>query len=114
MDEMIGFAVVGMIIAVLIYALIKQVKETKQSFSGGESAMIRNQLVRKNIVMTIALLGILVFYTLNILSVISSTIPVSNSLTVQGTWLSFLVYFFARIVMKPKLVNQRRNLSLYK
>lgn len=113
MDEMIEFAVVGMIIAVLMYALIKQVKETKQSFSGVGSAL-RKQMARKNIVMTIALLGILVFYTLNILSVISSSIPVSNSLTVQGTWLSFLVYFFARIVMKPELVNQRRNLSLYK
>lgn len=100
MDEMIGFAVVGMIFAVLIYALIKQVIETKHSGSGVGSAL-RKQMARKNIVMTIALLGALVFYTFNILSVIISLIPVSNNLTVQGTWLSFLVYFFARIVMKP-------------
>lgn len=110
MDDMIGFAVVGIIIACLIYALIKQVIETKHSVSGGGSPMIRKQLVRKNIVMSVALLGILVFYTLNILSVIASFIPVSNNLTVLGTLLSFVVYFYARIVMKPKQVNHSRNL----
>ncbi|MFS0876019.1 4-aminobutyrate aminotransferase [Solibacillus isronensis] len=110
MDDMIGFSVVGIIIACLIYALIKQVIETKHSGSGVGSRMIRKQLVRKNIVMTIALLGILVFYTLNIVSVIASFIPVSNSLTALGTWLSFVVYFYARIVMKPKQVDHSRNL----
>ena len=110
MDDMIGFAVVGIIIACLIYALIKQVIETKHSGSGVSNPMIRKQLVRKNIVMTVALLGILVFYTLNILSVIAPFIPVSNSLTVLGTLLSFFVYFFARIIMKPKQANHSRNL----
>ena len=110
MDDMIGFAVVGIIIACLIYALIKQVIETKHSVSGVGSPMIRKQLVRKNIVMSVALLGILVFYTLNILSVIASFITVSNNLTVLGTLLSFVVYFYARIVMKPKQVNHSRNL----
>lgn len=47
MDDMMGFSVVGIIIACLIYALIKQVIETKHSGSGVGSRMIRKQLVRK-------------------------------------------------------------------
>ncbi|MEK4387145.1 4-aminobutyrate aminotransferase [Solibacillus sp. FSL W7-1464] len=108
MGEMIGFAVVGIIIAGLTYALIKQVIETKRSGSNVAGPLFRKQMAGKNKVMTIALLGILVFYTLNILSVISSSIPVSNSLTVQGTWLSFLVYFVAKFAMKPQLADQRK------
>ncbi|MGE7983376.1 4-aminobutyrate aminotransferase [Solibacillus sp. NPDC093137] len=113
MDDMIGFAVVGIIIAGLTYALIKQIKETKHSGNGIGSPLYRKQLARKNKVMTVALIGVIVFYTLNILSVIASSIPVSNSFTVLGTFLSFFVYFFARIIMKPQLGDQRRNLSLY-
>lgn len=110
MDEMIGYAVVGIIIACLIYALIKQIKETKHSGNCIGSPLYRKQLARKNIVMTIALFGILVFYTLNIVSNITSSIQVSDSLTTRGTLLSFLVYFFARVVMKPKPNDYSRNL----
>ena len=110
MDDMIGFAVVGIIIACLIYALIKQIKETKHSGNCIGSPLYRKQLARKNKVMTIALFGILVFYTLNILSGITSSIQVSDSLTTRGTLLSFFVYFFARVVMKPKPNDYSRNL----
>ena len=112
MDEMIGFAVVGIIIACLIFALIKQVIETKHSGNGMGSPLYRKQLARKNKVMTVALSGILVFYTLNIVSIlnIASAIPVSNNFTGLGTWVSLLVYLYARIVMKPKQVDRSRNL----
>ena len=108
MDDMIGFAVVGIIIACLIYALIKQIKETKHSGIG--SPLHRIQLARKNKVMTGALFGFLVFYILNILSGITSSIQISDNFTTRGALLSFFVYFFARIVMKPKQVNHSRNL----
>lgn len=74
--------------------------------------LYRKQLARKNKVMTIALFGILVFYTLNIVSTlnIASTIPVSNNFTGLGTLVSFLVYLYARILMKPKQVDHSRNL----
>ncbi len=110
MDDMIGFAVVGIIIACLIYALIKQVIETKHSVSGVGSQMFRKQLVRKNIVMSVALFGFLVFYILNVVSGITSSIQISDNFTARGALLSFFVYFFARIVMKPKQVNHSRNL----
>ena len=110
MDDMIGFSVVGIIIACLIYALIKQVIETKQSVSGVGSPMIRKQLVRKNKVMTVALFGFLVFYILNVVSGITSSIQISDNFTARGALLSFFVYFFARIVMKPKQVDYSRNL----
>ena len=112
MDEMIGFAVVGIIIACLIYALIKQIKETKHSGNCIGSPLYRKQLARKNKVMTASLFGILVFYTLNIVSIlnIASTIPVSNNFTGLGTLVSFLVYLYARILMKPKQVDHIRKL----
>jgi|SRR5690606_15251630 len=97
-----------MIIAGLIYALIKQIKETKHSGNGVVSPIIRKQLVRKNIVMTVALFGVLVFYTLNIVSVIASFIPVSNSITGLGTLVSFSVYLYAKFAMKPPLANERK------
>lgn len=105
MDEIIGFAVVGIIIAGLIYALIKQIIETKHSGSGVGSPLFRKQLARKNKVMTVALFGILVFYTLNIVSVIASFIPVSKSFTGLGTLVSFSVYLYAKFAMKPQLVD---------
>lgn len=110
MDDIIGFAVVGIIIACLIYALIKQIKETKHSGNCIGSPLYRKQLSRKNKVMTVVLFGILVFYTLNIVSNITSSIQVSDNLTTRGTLLSFFVYFFARIIMKPKQVDHSRNL----
>lgn len=113
MDEMIGFAVVGIIIAGLTYALIKQIIETKLSGSNAVGPLFRKQMARKNKVMTVALIGVIVFYTLNIMSVIASSIPVSNSFTVLGTLVSFIVYLYAKFAMKPQLGDQRRNLSLY-
>lgn len=110
MDEMIGYAVVAIIIACLIYALIKQIIETKHSGNGIGSPLYRKQLARKNKVMTVALFGILLFYTLNILSGITSSIQVSDSFTTRGTFWSFFVYFFARVVMKPKQNDYSRNL----
>lgn len=110
MDDMIGFAVVGIIIACLIYALIKQIKETKNSGNGIGSPLYRKQLARKNKVMTVALFGFLVFYILNVVSGITSSIQISDNFTARGALLSFFVYFFARIVMKPKQVDHSRNL----
>ncbi|MER2048571.1 MAG: 4-aminobutyrate aminotransferase [Solibacillus sp.] len=110
MDEIIGYAVVFIIIAGLFYALVKQIKETRSSEHIEGSPLFRKQMARKNKVMTVALFGILVFYTLNILSGIASSIQVSDSFTVRGTLLSFFVYFYARLVMKPKQVDHIRNL----
>lgn len=47
MDEMIGYAVVGIIIACLIYALIKQIKETKHSGNCIGSPCIENNWQEK-------------------------------------------------------------------
>lgn len=110
MDEIIGYAVVFIIIAGLFYALVKQIKETMSSEHIAGSAVFRKQMARKNIVMTVALFGILVFYTLNIVSGLNFTSTRLNSFTSLGTWISFFVYFYARLVMKPKQVDHIRNL----
>lgn len=110
MDEIIGYAVVCIIIAGLFYALVKQVKETRSSEHIVGSPMFRKQMARKNIVMTAALFGILVFFTLNIVSGIYITSTLSNSFTNLATLISFFVYFFAKFAMKPKQGNLRRNL----
>ncbi|BAK15319.1 4-aminobutyrate aminotransferase [Solibacillus silvestris StLB046] len=110
MDEIIGYAVVFIIIAGLFYALVKQIKETRSSEHIAGSALFRKQMARKNIVMTAALFGILVFYTLNIVSGIAPSIQVSDSFTARATLLSFFVYFYARLIMKPKQVDHIRKL----
>lgn len=110
MDEIIGYAVVFIIIAGLFYALVKQIKETRSSEHIAGSALFRKQMARKNIVMTTALFGILVFYTLNIVSGLNFTSTRLNSFTGLGTWISFFVYFYARLVMKPKQVDHIRKL----
>lgn len=109
MDEMIGYAVVFIIISGLIYTLVKQIKETRCSQHIEGSPLFRKQLNRKNKIMTVTLFGILVFYTLNIVSVlpIASSIPLLNSFTALGTFVSFSVYLYAKFVMKPRQLNQR-------
>lgn len=47
MDEIIGYAVVFIIIAGLFYALVKQIKETRSSEHIAGSAVFRKQMARK-------------------------------------------------------------------
>ena len=106
MDDIIGYAVVFFIISGLIYALVKQIDDTKSSENSGGNPLFRKQLQRKNKVMTATLFGILLFFTLNIISGITS-MPVSNSITVIGIFGSFSFYIYAKFVMSPKEENQR-------
>lgn len=112
MDEMIGYAVVFIIISGLVYALVKQIRETRSNEHIVGSPLFQKQLNRKNKIMTITLFGVLVFYTLNIVSSLNivSTIPISNSFTALGTFVSFSVYLYAKFVLKPQQLNHRRSL----
>ena len=94
MDDIIGYAVVFIIISGLI------------SENSGGNPLFRKQLKRKNMMMTATLFGILLFFTLNIISGITS-MPVSNSITVIGIFVSFSIYLYAMFVMPPKEENQR-------
>lgn len=106
MDDIIGYAVVFIIISGLIYALVKQIDDTKSSGNSGGNPLFRKQLKRKNKVMTATLFGILLFFTLNIISGVTS-MPVSNSITVIGIFVSFSFYIYAKFVMPPKEENHR-------
>ncbi|MEK5186192.1 4-aminobutyrate aminotransferase [Solibacillus sp. FSL W7-1324] len=110
MDEIIGYSAVGIIIAGLLYALLKQIKDTKHSGNDVGSPLFRKQVTRKNNVMTAALFGILVFFTLNIVSGLNIASTRLNSFTGLGTMISFLVYLYAKFVMKPQQVEQCRKL----
>ncbi|MBD8036735.1 4-aminobutyrate aminotransferase [Solibacillus sp. A46] len=94
MDDIIGYAVVFIIISGLI------------SENSGGNPLFRKQLKRKNMMMTATLFGILLFFTLNIISGITS-MPVSNSITAIGIFGSFSFYIYAKFVMSPKEENQR-------
>ena len=108
MDDIIGFAVVLIIISGLVYALLNQIKYSKASESIVGSPLFRKQLKRKNKVMTVSLFGVLLFYTLNIVSTldIASNITRLNNFTSLATLVSLIIFLYAKFAMPPKQVDQ--------
>lgn len=112
LDDIIGMAVVFIIISVLIYALLKQIKYTKSIKGIVGNTLFRKQLRRKNKIMTVTLLAVLLFFTMNILSGLNivTSIYISNDSTALGTFVSFFVYLYAKFAMTPKKTNQPKSL----
>ena len=112
MDDMIGFAVVLIIISGLVYALYNQIKYSKVSENIVGSPLFRKQLKRKNKVMTVSLFGVLLFYTLNIVSSldIETYITHLNNFTSLATFVSLIIYFYAKFAMTPKQVDRLGSL----
>ena len=104
MDDIIGFAVVLIIISGLVYALLNQIKYSKASESIVGSPLFRKQLKRKNKVMNVTLFGVLLFFTLNIISGLNNAI--SNNFTALGTFVCFFIYLYAKFAMPPKQLDQ--------
>ena len=106
MYDMIGFVVVLIIISGLVYALLNQIKYSR--ISGVGSPLFRKQLKRKNKVMTVSLFGVLLFYTLNIVSTldIASNITRLNNFTSLATLVSLIIFLYAKFAMPPKQIDQ--------
>ncbi|MBD8033133.1 MULTISPECIES: 4-aminobutyrate aminotransferase [Solibacillus] len=111
MDDIIGFAVVLIIISGLVYALLNQIKYSKASESIVGSPLFRKQLKRKNKVMTVSLFGVLLFYTLNIVSGLNivSNLTFLNNFTSLGAFVSLIIFLYTKFAMTPKQVDR----SLY-
>ena len=109
MDDIIGFAVVLIIISGLVYALLNQIKYSR--ISGVGSPLFKKQLKRKNKVMTVSLFGVLLFYTLNIVSGLNivSNLTFLNNFTSLGAFVSLIIFLYTKFAMTPKQVDR----SLY-
>ncbi len=102
--DIIGSAVALLIILVLAYALVKQVRYTKMIEHMAMDSSVKKQWQRKHRVMTVALVAVLLCYTLNIVSAYT-TVALSNNGTALGTFVSFFVYIYAKFAMAPKQVR---------
>ncbi|WP_107838149.1 4-aminobutyrate aminotransferase [Metasolibacillus meyeri] len=103
MEEFIGLIVVFVLIIGLVYALVKQIQDT-QRIKDISNSSIRKSLKRKLIIMNISLLGIIIFFSLNVMirfSIISSNYISSNESSL-GVFCSLIIYIFAKVIMSPK------------
>lgn len=112
MNDVIGIAIVFIIIAVLTFALLKQIKYTKSLNNRAANTLFLKQLKKKNKIMAVTLIAVLLFFTLNILTGLSiiSSIYLSNNFTALGTFISFFVYIYAKFAMAPKNPVQPKRL----
>lgn len=104
MDDIIGTIVIFVIILALIYALLKQIRYTKWIGNNIENPLLRKKLKRKNIIMTVSLFGLLIFYTINISIAfgIMSEMYITSNFTAIGIIVSFIIYLVAKFIIKPK------------
>jgi len=112
LNDVVGIAVVFIIISVLAFALLKQIKYTKSLDSMVANTLFLKQLKRKSKIMTVTLLAVLLFFTMNILTGLNiiSCIYISNNFTAFGTFVSFFVYLYAKFAMAPKNPIQPKSL----
>lgn len=100
MDEVLGYLVVLGIIGLLIYELIRQIKDFK--FIKKEKSTSN-----KNLIMIFSLLGVILFYSLNILvglGIIESEYVTSGSTSI-GITISLAVYIIAKSRNKNEWEN---------
>lgn len=100
MKDVIGIVVALLIIAVLLYALVKQWNYTKSIDNRMVNAVVKKQLKRKHRVMTISLAAVLVCYTVNIVGGVA--MGLASNVTAIGTFVSFFMYIYAKFAMAPK------------
>ena len=108
MDEFLGFIVVLGILGLLIYSLIRRIKEFR--FADGE------KVTSNSGIMITSLFGLILFYSLNILvsvGVIVNEYVTSNSTSI-GAFISFGVYGIARFRVNNEKQTANRKVSLLK
>ena len=108
MDEFLGFIIVLGILGLLIYSLIRRIKEFR--LADGE------KVTSNSGIMIISLFAIILFYSLNILvgiGVIVNEYVTSNSTSI-GAFISFGVYGFARFRLNNEKQTANRKVSLLK
>lgn len=112
LNDVVGIAVVFIIISVLAFALLKQIKYTKSLDNMVANTLFLKQLKRKSKIITVTLLAVLLFFTMNILTGLNiiSSIYISNNFTALGTFVSFFVYLYAKFAMAPKNPIQPKSL----
>ena len=112
LDELIGKVVVFVIVLLLTFAFYNQFKYTKSIENVKGNALFSKQLKRKHKIMTVSLLGILVFYTMNIcigLNIISS-LSFSSDFMAIGFFVSVVVYLYAKFAMNLQRIQQHKRL----
>lgn len=112
MDELIGKVVVFAIVLLLTFATIRQFSYTKSLKDLKGNPLYSKQLKRKHILLTVSLFGILLSYTLNIcigLNIISGLSFLSD-ITAKAMFLSIIVYFYTKYVMKPHRQQQPKRI----
>lgn len=114
MDDIIGTIVVFFIILALIYALLKQVRYTKWIGNNIDNPFLRKKIKRNNKIMTFSLFGVLIFYIINISIAfdIMSEKYITSSFSSIGIIVSFIIYIVAKFFIKPKSLNQSKNLKI--
>ena len=107
MDEFLGFIVVLGILGLLVYSLIRRMKEFKSA--DGE------KVTSNSGIMMISLFGILVFYSLNVLVSMGGIVNgyVTSNSTSIGAFISFGVYVIARFRSNnEKQIDNRKSTLL--
>ena len=103
MDELIGKVVVFVIVILLTFATVRQFLYTRSLNELEADSIYSKQLKRKHKLMTFSLFCILVCYTVNIcigLNIISGLSFLSD-ITSKGAFVSIVLYFYTKYVMKP-------------
>lgn len=98
LGEVLGYFVVLGIIGLLIYELIRQIKDFKLTKKDKSTT-------NKNRIMIFSLLGIILFYSLNIL--VSLGIIVSEYVTSGSTSIGIIISFAVHIIAKFRNKNER-------
>lgn len=96
MDDWVGGVVALGIMAVLVYGVVGQVRETLQSNGHGGPDMKRNRLL------SVSGIGFIAFYALNLLPALGVSSVPHHEATFVGCGISLIVYLFAKFGMKPK------------
>ena len=112
MDDISGTIIVFFIILALIYALLKQIRYTKWIGNNIDNPFLRKKIKRNNKIMTFSLFGVLIFYIINISIAfdIMSEKYITSNFTSIGIIVSFIIYIVAKFFIKPKSLNQSKNL----
>ena len=112
MDELIGKVVVFAIVVLLTFASVRQFNYTKSLNDLKDDSLYSKQLKRKHRILTVSLIGILLSYTLNICIVFNIIPGLSflNDLSAKAMFLSIIVYFYTKYVMKPHRRQQPKRL----
>lgn len=95
MDDMLGYVIAQGIIGILLYELVRQMRDYTVAKKGELSS-------KNDLLMIISLTGIILFYSLNILMRIGvvSDAYITSNITAIGVFVSLIAYVLAKFRKK--------------